>query len=398
MADFICPERNKNSADRKPRGRALEDCASFEGEVPPNSPVGWRTIPSSSGVATTPVYGPEILSGMLERTQSGTRTYDPITGPPKGLPVSKWPLKEKFAEVLRRTGPKLPGEMKNQFLALLTPVNLAIMAGTLAAWAGSHFFGVGEIIDILLLIVGAVFLGMAVFTAAKDLWLFAKGTVDAQTEDDLDKAATKLAEAIAIIGVAAFIALLAKLGGKLAKGAPKEETPPLAPKKPPEIEKPPEAAKPSEPVEPEKPRGISDDLYQRLREKTPSRAIQKMVNRGQVFPQPDPALPGLTIEGPLQADHIVPMKTITEMPGFNELREENMLKVLNNQDNFVGLSEAANKSKGALSFEEWTEYKKLDIPVDEGFRQSMIAREQQLIPQLQAQIQQLLAAQGGPKP
>ncbi len=162
--------------------------------------------------------------------------------------------------------------------------------------------------------------------------------------------------------------------------------------------RPTEPEKLSESLEPKKPKRISQDLYERLRTKTPSRSIQKMVNKGQIFPQPDPALPGLTIDGPLQADHIVPMKRIVEMPGFSDLGEENMLKVLNNPDNFVGLSEIANKSKGALSFEEWTEYKKLGIPADEGFRQSMITKEQQLIPQLRAQIQQLLITQGGPKP
>lgn len=226
MADLICTERDKGSADQKPRGRGLENCSGFDfGALSPDSPAGWRGTPPNGNTSAIPIYDPEMLSGLLQRAGEGTR--DSITGPPKGLPVSKWPLKEKFAEVLRRTGPKLPGEMKNQFMALLTPLNLSIMAGTLAAWAVSQFFGVGEIIDLLLLIVGAFFLGMAIFTVAKDLWLFAKGTVDAQNEPDLDRAADKLAEAISIIGVAAFIALLAKLGGKLR--APKEEVPPDGP-------------------------------------------------------------------------------------------------------------------------------------------------------------------------
>ncbi len=129
--------------------------------------------------------------------------------------IGQWSIKDKFADVLRRTAPKLPGELRIQFLALLTPLNLGIMVATLVAWAGSQFFGVGEIIDLLLLAVGSFFLGMAVFTVAKDLWGFLHGTVTATTELDLDKAALSLAEAIAIMGVAAFVALLSKMGAKL---------------------------------------------------------------------------------------------------------------------------------------------------------------------------------------
>ena len=85
--------------------------------------------------------------------------------------------------------------------------------------------------------------------------------------------------------------------------------------------------------------GISKDLYKKLRSRTPSADIQEMVNEGHTYPRPDPTLPGKQITGPLQADHIVPMKTIAQMPGFSQLDETNMLKVLNNPDNYVGLSE-----------------------------------------------------------
>ena len=47
-----------------------------------------------------------------------------------------WPLEDKFAGVLRRTAPKLPGSMRHEFEALLSPTNRKIMAGTLVIWAG----------------------------------------------------------------------------------------------------------------------------------------------------------------------------------------------------------------------------------------------------------------------
>ena len=72
----------------------------------------------------------------------------------------------------------------------------------------------------------------------------------------------------------------------------------------------------------------------------------------------DPALPGKTITKPLQADHIVSMDKITRMEGFDKLTFEQQLEILNNPENFVGLSEAANTSKGNKSYAEWTIIKK----------------------------------------
>lgn len=66
----------------------------------------------------------------------------------------------------------------------------------------------------------------------------------------------------------------------------------------------------------------------------------------------DPALPGLTIDKNLHADHIVSMNEITKMEGFGKLTQKQQLEILNNEKNFVGLSETANTSKGSKSFEE----------------------------------------------
>lgn len=52
------------------------------------------------------------------------------------------------------------------------------------------------------------------------------------------------------------------------------------------------------------------------------------------------------------------MKNIAKMENFDKLTKEQQLKVLNNEENFLGLSEAANKSKGSKSYSDWTIYKK----------------------------------------
>ena len=144
-------------------------------------------------------------------------------------------------------------------------------------------------------------------------------------------------------------------------------------------------------LEPAEKGGVSTDLYRQLRAKTPSQAIREMVNKDISLPMKDPALPGLDITKSLHADHIVSMKSITEMPGFSKLYFADQVKILNYEPNFTGLSEVANTSKGAKSFSEWTSYKKGNIAVDPAFRSSMIDRAQALKPEIQQAINNILS-------
>lgn len=137
-------------------------------------------------------------------------------------------------------------------------------------------------------------------------------------------------------------------------------------------------------------RRVSDDIYNELRDQTPTQEIRDMVNEGVTLPMPDFALPGLEITKRLHADHIVSMDKIAKMEGFDLLTKEQQLEVLNNSDNFTGLSPSANTSKGAKSFTEWTEHKSKGIEVDPVFREEMMLREQQLEGQLQRQIDTFL--------
>ncbi len=144
------------------------------------------------------------------------------------------------------------------------------------------------------------------------------------------------------------------------------------------------------PVLPPKSDKISPELYGELRSKTPSAAIRKAVNQNVTLPMKDPALPGLEVTKPLHADHIVPMKKITEMEGFSRLTFEDQVKVLNYEPNFQGLSEVANTSKGAKSFTEWELYKKGNISVDPAFRSAMMDKAAKLEPELQQYINGLI--------
>lgn len=83
------------------------------------------------------------------------------------------------------------------------------------------------------------------------------------------------------------------------------------------------------------------------------------------------------------------MDKIVQMEGFEKLTEAQQLQVLNHERNFVGLSESANTSKGAKTFEEWTEHKGLGIKVDESFRQKMMSQGREAESELQNLIKRL---------
>lgn len=132
--------------------------------------------------------------------------------------VGRMSLEDRFQRVLSLTVPKLPGEIREEFAAILTPANIAIMVGVLAAWAASHYFGIGFIVDLILLVTGVLLVGWQVLSAAGDLYDCVKITWAAATTADLDRAATHLANFIAVVGVAAFMAIIAKgAKGQVAK-------------------------------------------------------------------------------------------------------------------------------------------------------------------------------------
>jgi hypothetical protein len=137
--------------------------------------------------------------------------------------VTAMSRQERVAEAMRRSLPLLPVSARDTVLAMLSPTSLAIVAGTLIAWAGSHFFGVGEIVDIILLGVGFIALGFSVFCGAQELFDFAKGAVSAVNDRELDAAAEHFAKAVSILGISTIQAVLLHGGAKavVKRGAPR---------------------------------------------------------------------------------------------------------------------------------------------------------------------------------
>jgi hypothetical protein len=184
----------------------------------------------ADGVVGSQTWLKVVIAGLGSRPMVSVNGTSAVISPAqKTVPrattsVADWPLRRRFEEVLQLAPNHMAPELAAQFRAMLTPLNVSIAVGTLAAWAVSHAFGVGEIADIVLGVVGAIFIGMAVFKAGEDIGECLMTTLHAQSYSDLDKAADYLAQAVAIVGVVTFFALLAKVGAKLGKtGAAGEE-------------------------------------------------------------------------------------------------------------------------------------------------------------------------------
>ncbi len=199
-------------------------------------------------MAQPPAARPEFAGiGLTNVAKGVVKLPVASTALPAAPGIWEWPLDKKFTDVLHRTAPKLPANMRHEFLGLLSPTNIGIMATCLVAWAGSHAFGVGEAIDVVLVGLGILFVGMAVIDVAKEVGDCVIETIGATEEKDLEAAASHLARAIAIIGVLAFIALFSKvargLGRKRVGGGE-------APAKPPTSEPRTRVVEPNENVKP----------------------------------------------------------------------------------------------------------------------------------------------------
>ncbi len=128
--------------------------------------------------------------------------------PSRSAPVSAWSPQQKIEGAIRRSLPLLPAEVRGQLEALLTPQALAVMTGVLVVWAGSHFVGIGEVADGLIIIVGVAALGAVAIEGARELVAFATTAIGADSEADLDKAARHFARAVSVLGVQAVLAVL----------------------------------------------------------------------------------------------------------------------------------------------------------------------------------------------
>jgi hypothetical protein len=153
-----------------------------------------------------PVCASDVGLAWIDQGTTGLYRFTPPVS--VGLHTGRLTAQEKIAEAMRRALPLMPAETRHQIEALLSPESLAIIAATLIVWAGSHLVGIGEIVDIVLLVAGFAVLGLSVFSGAQELYLFATTAIDARTGADLDRAAHHFAQAVNILGISLVSAVL----------------------------------------------------------------------------------------------------------------------------------------------------------------------------------------------
>jgi hypothetical protein len=141
--------------------------------------------------------------------------------------AAKLSAEERVGEAMRRAIPLLPSAVQEAIEAMLSPESLIIIAGSLILWAGSHVFGVGEIVDIILMVGGFLMLGKSVLDLADDIFKFARLTVSGRTDGELDEAAKCFARIVVIGGIDIIMALLLRKSLKQVRARPRAT---LAPK------------------------------------------------------------------------------------------------------------------------------------------------------------------------
>ncbi|HXI59122.1 MAG TPA: hypothetical protein VNO55_23810, partial [Polyangia bacterium] len=119
-------------------------------------------------------------------------------------------LEAKFTDVIRRSEKYLSSELWQQVKLLLSPESIALMVTVTGLWAISHFFGVGEIADAVLIVAGVATLGVSAVQLGREIMAFGLGTRSAQNDADLEEAAKHFAKAVVLGGVTIVSALFLK--------------------------------------------------------------------------------------------------------------------------------------------------------------------------------------------
>jgi hypothetical protein len=126
---------------------------------------------------------------------------------PAGDPL-KWSPAQRIAAMLRRIPAHLPGALQAQVAALFTPRAIALTALMLAALAVAQAYGVGEIVDLILVAAAWAAAGWGGLVALKD---FIAAIIDAAGQTTLapiEADAAQAADALVVLGITFITAVL----------------------------------------------------------------------------------------------------------------------------------------------------------------------------------------------
>jgi RHS repeat-associated protein len=150
---------------------------------------------------------------------------DPL-GTQQSLPpdtdVTSWSFNRRLQYLLEQAIPQVPGEIGNQLRAMISPANIAIVAGIFAVWGVAQLTPAGWIADAAIGIIGYIFLGEAIVRLmglTVDTYF---RTRDARCIRDLNIAANHFAQVMGEVAIelgGSGAARLARLMGKFFRQA-----------------------------------------------------------------------------------------------------------------------------------------------------------------------------------
>lgn len=162
---------------------------------------------------TPNLTGSSLSRGLNDGTLSRTAGSPPGLGRSHQTPIAQWSDQQRLTEAAYRAAGHLPGDMRDEFLKLLTPEALLMMGGMVAVFAASQYLGVGIVVDILL-VAGFVMAGAQARAVAEDVVKFYQIASRAKSSAELDRAGKHLAAAVAVVGVQLIVALVTHRVGK----------------------------------------------------------------------------------------------------------------------------------------------------------------------------------------
>lgn len=138
-------------------------------------------------------------------------------------PIERMSTADKLLEGMRRSLPKLGGELGKRLQELLSPESIAIMLAFATAYIISQTTPIGWVADILIAAMIAatvLMLGPEVVEIVKELMKFLDKSVGAKSDADFDEAGQHFATAVTKAGVDIVVAILLHRAGKAANLKP----------------------------------------------------------------------------------------------------------------------------------------------------------------------------------
>jgi hypothetical protein len=146
---------------------------------------------------------------------TGSRSNVGAIGPKRGdevasgpLQVALMPLEDRIVEVLRRAPRRMPAQLQENSSKLFATATFATIAQVLSGWAASHLVGAGFQIEAVMLADGLARKSYAAMEASEKFDQAFVIIRQARDERQFDEAALKVAEAIGLLGIPAFMAAI----------------------------------------------------------------------------------------------------------------------------------------------------------------------------------------------